>query len=173
MTNDRLLKLMAYADGELEGEERAEVEQLIASDERAKRTVAQMRSLGAVVRATHEADAKNIASFDIADEVMAKLPREAETSNVVPLHAQRARGKVYVGVAILAVAAAVAIFMRGANEEAPIAKGPPAAPVAGDQVNIEVDAVQSPGVSVSVFQMPDEGSLTTSVVVWVDETGDK
>jgi anti-sigma factor RsiW len=165
------MKLMAYADGELEGAERSEIEKLIASDETAKKTVAQMRSLGGVVRATRERDAKAIASFDIADAVMAKLP----SGNVISLEAQRARrAKVAFGVAALAVAAAIAIFMKGANEEAPMAKGPTAKPaMTAEQVGVEVDAVQSPGVSVSVFQVPDEANLTTSVVVWVDETGDK
>lgn len=172
MKTDRLMKLMAYADGELEGAERLEIEKLLASDDDAKQTVAQMRSLGGVVRATHDRDSKTIASFDIADAVMAKLPVR-EGGNVVSLEAQRARrGKVAMGLGALAIAAAVAIFVRGANQEAPMARAP-TAPAVQDTVGIEVDAVQSPGVSVSVFQVPDEANLTTSVVVWVDETGDK
>jgi hypothetical protein len=38
---------------------------------------------------------------------------------------------------------------------------------------VDVDVEQTANNSVSVFYVPSETSLTTSVVVWVDEKGEK
>ncbi|MCA9585675.1 MAG: hypothetical protein KC657_09985 [Myxococcales bacterium] len=38
---------------------------------------------------------------------------------------------------------------------------------------VEVDAIESPGHSVSVFYLPNANEVSTSVVVWIDETGEK
>ena len=38
---------------------------------------------------------------------------------------------------------------------------------------VDVSTVNSPGNSVSVFYLPTANELSTSVVVWVDETGEK
>jgi len=62
MSSERMMKLMAYADGELEGSEKAEMEKLVESDEEAARVVNAMLGLGDFVRTGHEGkDAKVIA----------------------------------------------------------------------------------------------------------------
>jgi hypothetical protein len=38
---------------------------------------------------------------------------------------------------------------------------------------VEVQAFESPGHSVSVFYLPSANELSTSVTVWVDESGEK
>lgn len=77
--------------------------------------------------------------------------------------------------AALALAASVFVFSRNAtNSEQPMARIP-VAPVepasAGPGVDVDVD--ETPGHSVSVFYVPNETMATTtsSVVVWVDESG--
>jgi len=50
-----MMKLMAYADGELEGAERAEIEKLVESDEEAARIVNAMLGIGDFVRLGNEA----------------------------------------------------------------------------------------------------------------------
>jgi hypothetical protein len=93
-------------------------------------------------------------------------------------------------VALVAAAAAIAVFARP-PAETPVAQSAPVAPVAPVAQNggaqngganggqgvepsgVEVEAVESPGRSVSVFHLPGASELSTSVVVWVEETGDK
>ena len=43
----------------------------------------------------------------------------------------------------------------------------------GNGAGVDVSTVNSPGSSVSVFYLPTANELSTSVVVWVDETGEK
>lgn len=181
--SERIMKLMAYADGELEGDERTEVEKMIASDGEAARIVAQMTSLGDFVRVGYEdAQAKRVASVDFTSDIMAAVEKEKIDGppprvKVASLDAARTRRRTAVAVAVgvLALAASIAVVMRQ-KEEAPIAQGPgnPSAPVnASVSGGVEVEAVESPGQSVSVFYLPTGNELSTSVVVWVDETGEK
>ena len=196
--SDRMLKLMAYADGELEGDERLEIEELVAKDAEAADIVTQMGSLGDFVRLGHEdVLAPRLAKIDLSDAIMAAVAREeqteskpAATSNVASLEAARARKRKIGTVAVAALALAASVFfMIRQNEsqkaEAPIAHAPTRAPAAAPPTTeapvvtasmgtgIEVDPVESPGHSVSVFYLPSESELSTSVVVWVDETGEK
>jgi anti-sigma factor RsiW len=186
ITSENMQKLMAYADGELEGDERAEAEALLAADPDAQRFVGDLRGLGGVVRLGHEERfAGAIASFDVADAVMARVERETPdaavvrpAADIVSLEAAREkraqRMKLGAGVvAALAAAAAVIVVARG-PAEAPLARTPE--PVPADSlsgVGIEVDAVESPEHSVSVFYLPRANELGASVVVWVEETGEK
>lgn len=196
--SDRMLKLMAYADGELEGDERLEIEELLANDAEAADIVTQMGSLGDFLRLGHEdAIAPQLAKIDLSDAIMAAVAREqkaeskpATTSNVASLDAARARKRKIGTVTVAALALAASIFfMIRQNEnqkaEAPIAHAPAKAPapvattteapvvMASMGTGVEVDPVESPGHSVSVFYLPSESDLSTSVVVWVDETGEK
>ena len=43
----------------------------------------------------------------------------------------------------------------------------------GRRPTVEVETVESPGQSVKVFYGPAANELTTSVVIWVDDTGEK
>lgn len=186
LSQGRLEQLMAYADGELTGNERLEVEVLLSENEDARSFLAELGSLGGLVRTAWEGSpqAKTVATFDIAADVMKLVEAEAGAKKAeAPVvrsldEARKKRGSNLrlggVVVALFAAAAAVAIFARS-PAESPVAKAPVVVPAAVGQAGpgVEVEAVESPGSSVSVFQLPGASELSTSVVVWVEETGDK
>ncbi len=187
LSSERMMKLMAYADGELEGAERAEVEEILATDIDAVRFVNEMAGLGELVQMGRK-DApvsKAVISFDIADAVMAKVEEERKTDKkVVSISDARERRaapkpnrNLKVGAAVaaaLALAASVFLMTRQPKEQ-PIATSPttPSVPVVQPQeqmpahAEVEVDAVESPGVS--VFYLPGKNA-STSVVVWIEES---
>ena len=204
MSSERMMKLMAYADGELEGADKAEVEKLVASDDEAARVVNAMLGLGDFVREGHDTKlAPAIAKVDLTDAIMKAVekaeiePAKADTkkpaTNVSSLDAARAKKRnVGVGVvAALALAASVFFVMQNKPEEKPMAAKPKPVPTqaspapqqmasielpsvnATTAAGVEVEAVESPGHSVSVFYLPTANELSTSVTVWVDETGEK
>jgi anti-sigma factor RsiW len=199
LSSETMMKLMAYADGELEGRERLEVEELLATDAAAAEVVVQIAGLGGFVKLGHDdRDAQAIASFDVADAVMAKVKgADADrTAKVVSissassassaLSARRSANRTKViGGAVAALALAASVFLLARPGETPmgaspgaggaVAANPPPAPVVSDPASpgVEVSAVESPGQTVSVFYLPSGNELTTSVVVWVDETGEK
>jgi len=176
--SERMMKLMAYIDGELEGAERAEIEKLLETDAEAMKIVNQMASLGEVVKAIQP----KAPDIDLTDAIMAKVENEkidAPPAKVVSISAAKKRRNVGVAVvAALALAASVVVMTRQ-KDEAPLARAPQNPPAETNQVNqssgpgVEVEAVESPGHSVSVFYLPTTNEMSTSVVVWVDETGDK
>jgi anti-sigma factor RsiW len=169
-----MMKLMAYADGELDAADRKDIEALLAKDEEAKKIVAQMRSLGAVVAAVHP----KVPEIDIADAVMAKVkdtkpePGGRDKTNVVSLADRRAsRAKIGVAVAaVLALAASIVIWSR--PKETPLAELPkpvPQAQVAIPEPGIVVEPIDSPGQTVKVIYGPGKDEMQTSVIIWVDE----
>jgi anti-sigma factor RsiW len=184
VSNERMLKLMAYADGELEGAELEEVQAWLAEDPNAVRVVNELANLGELVTLGHEGSsaAKAIATFDIADAVLSRLHEEPKREHASPaavsLDAARARRQRNLRMgglvaAALALAASVFLVTRNKEEQPMAVTVQPAATVAGGP-GVEVDVVETPEQSVSVFYLPSESSLTTtSVVVWVDETGGK
>ena len=188
---DRMMKLMAYADGELDDAEKAEVEKLVETNEEAARIVNAMLGLGDYVREGHESkNAKVVAKVDLTDAIMKKVEAEP-ASNVRSLDAARAkRRNVGVGVvAALALAASIFFVARDKQDEKPMASKPvpvqtqsaPQQMASGElpavnastAAGVEVQAFESPGHSVSVFYLPSANELSTSVTVWVDETGEK
>jgi anti-sigma factor RsiW len=200
IAKDRMLELMAYADGELTGAEREKVERWLATDADAARFVNDVANLGELLKLGYEgrSEAKAIASFDIADAVLAAVEKEQgkgqeeekaepRQAAVVPIEAARARaGKdrrvLKIGAAVvaaLALAASVFLVHRNTEQEAPIARAPAMPPPAtaavsaeiGGDVDVEIEETQ--GWSISVFHVPSETNLTTGVVVWVDESGGK
>lgn len=197
LSSENMLKLMAYADGELEGEEREEAEKLLATDPDSVRFVEQLGGLGELVELGYAAKAgKTVASFDIADTVMS-LAKPAKVSSLAAAREARAAkaekkgsgAKVGVAiVAVLALAASVFVVAQHRTDETPMAKAPAARDTAAQAVavapapatvsgssgaGVDVSTVNSPGNSVSVFYLPTANELSTSVVVWVDETGEK
>ena len=72
LSSETMMKLMAYADGELEGKERLEAEKILLTDEHALRFVEQLSGCGNLVGEGYEASktAKTVAAFDIADAVI-------------------------------------------------------------------------------------------------------
>ncbi|MFO0740480.1 MAG: hypothetical protein U0270_31575 [Labilithrix sp.] len=178
--DERAMKLMAYADGELEGEELAQVEKWLEEDAEAILFANDIAELGDLLKAGHAPLA-----FDIAEEVMAKISAEAETppAKVIPLKPRTVapagkRNTVGWVVAGLALAASVFLVTRGKHEEeAPLARTTSPlvqpAPNAAAAVHGSVD-VENPGSSVSVIYVPDETNVgNTTTVVWVDESGGK
>ena len=192
LTEERMLKLMAYVDGELEGDERAGVEAWLASDVDAARFANELAGLGDLVRMGHGAScaAKSVASFDIADAVMAAVKEDKPSagtdhaqarSGATSLDQARARRQKYLRsatavAATLALAASIFVMVRQKDEQ-PLARGPAAIvqppTLASAEPGVDVDVVETAGDSVRVFYLANESSLTTSVVVWVDESGGK
>lgn len=180
--DERAMKLMAYADGELEGEELAQVEKWLEEDAEAILFANDIAELGDLLKTGHAPLA-----FDIADDVMAKISAEVEmpAAKVIPLKPRAAapapagkRNTVGWVVAGLALAASVFLVTRGKHEEeAPLARTTSPlvqpAPNAAVAVHGSVD-VENPGSSVSVIYVPDETNVgNTTTVVWVDESGGK
>lgn len=178
LSSERMMKLMAYADGELEGAELDEVEGWLSTDPDALRFAEDIANLGGLVKTGHEGSsaAKAVASFDIADAVVQAATREKPAGNVVSLAAQRQKR---LGVAAVAAALALAasvFLMNRQKNEVPMAQGPvpgPAVAAVSNELGVEVEPVESQGESVQVFYLANEGSRTTSVLVWVDEPGAK
>ncbi|HSO39081.1 MAG TPA: hypothetical protein VLT33_41425, partial [Labilithrix sp.] len=182
-------------DGELEGAERTEAEMLLASNVDAATFIEQVAGLGELVELGHDDRlGKRLKAFDVADAVMAAIARDtpaaAETTratNVTSIDAarvardrniQKKTGGLKIGVAIaaaLALAASAFVFTQHRNDEAPMALAPPppVQPAPANGAPGTGVAIESAGKSVSVFYLPTESELTTSVVVWVDETGEK
>jgi anti-sigma factor RsiW len=197
LSSANMMKLMAYADGELEGDELEEAQKLLATDPDSVRFVEQIAGLGGLVALGHEnAAGKTIAKFDVTDAVMASVKDAKAAPKVGSLAGARAARearenkkesnglKVGAGiVAVLALAASVFLVAQHRTDETPMAKAPSVATQPGTQpsastmaansAGVDVSTVNSPGNSVSVFYLPTANELTTSVVVWVDETGEK
>jgi anti-sigma factor RsiW len=196
LSSDTMMKLMAYADGELEGAELVEAQKLLASDPDSVRFVEQIAGLGEIVTRGYDAGAgTTTAKFDVADAVMSRVApvmngthathakNDANVSSLAAARAKRGSSmKVGAGIAAaLALAASVFLFAQHRSDEAPMASA--VAPVSVAPANgvvatnggtgVSVSTVNSPGEAVSVFYLPTANELSTSVVVWVDETGEK
>jgi len=200
LSSENMMKLMAYADGELEGAELEEAQKLLATDPDSVRFVEQIAGLGDVVSRGYEAGSgKTVAKFDVADSVMALTKDDQKSAekkdNVSSLAAAREkRGnnvKIVAGIAAaMALAASFFLFAQHRTDEAPMAGNntPAVQAVQPGTANantsvaavsttggsgVTVSTVNSPGNAVSVFYLPTANELSTSVVVWVDETGEK
>lgn len=181
-----LERLMAYADGELEGAERAEIEALVQSNEDAARVLGELGTLGDVVRVVEDARSSRLAAADgIADAVMAKVqaeqavaPAPARTSTrpaststrpapVVDLAARRRRNYGLVA-ALVAAAAAVVFIARPHDDEgpAPTAVAPTnPAPVASPAPLPSVTPPPTAVASAEPAPAPSEAPSNVSVIV--------
>ena len=125
LSRESVMRLMAFADGELEGEELAAAEKLAAESEEARRIVATLQAADVGKWLEEAMDARLDAADGIADGVMAKLaangasaPAEgARPANVIKFGDERARKPrtaVMVGgfVGLLAAAAAAVLFVQ-------------------------------------------------------------
>ena len=191
LSQETLLELMALADGELEGDDRARIEQLVADSDEARRTVEAMRSpaIGDWLREQLEADQHAAAADGIADAVMARLGSvEAEGGGVVRLADVRARrtSRVQVVFAVatagLALAAGIVLYIRaghsGTDGQAPVASvGTPSVDLQlPPSQGVEVDEVDSPSRGISVFEIPIAGGAAaanaagpSSVVIMIED----
>jgi hypothetical protein len=197
LPQETMLQLMAFADGELEGEEQARIETLVAQSTEARQVVDALRSpvLGAWLN--EEMNARAVAADGIADAVMASLGKaepagKGREGEVVRL-ADRGGRKVVVGavVAALALAAGVALYVGSVGSgpdaaKAPVAsvgvpsvdvQPPPAAVAQRPSQGVEVDEVDSPARGFSLFEIPVGGSPAgaanaagpSSVVIMIDD----
>jgi hypothetical protein len=125
LSRETMTELMAFADGELDGEARVRMEKLAAESPEARRLVDAMRSpaLGGWLAAG--LDERTVAADGIADAVMAKIDaarKEAGIEGVVRLSAARprrssiTRGQVAAMTGFLALAATIFLYMRNDRE---------------------------------------------------------
>jgi hypothetical protein len=182
LPQETMLQLMAFADGELEGEDRARIEALVAQSGEARQVVEAMRSPVIGTWLGQEMDARGVAADGIADAVMDSLveaePAAGGGGGVVRL-AERSRGRkgarvqVVAGVVVvtLALAAGVTLYVSSMDQgteraKAPVAsvetpsvdiQAPPAPATAvaqGPSQGVEVDEVDSPSRGFAVFEIP-------------------
>jgi len=118
LPRETMLELMALADGELEGEDRARAEGLMAGNAEARRTVDGFRAshLAAALTDGMKGRADAAGADGIAAAVMLRLGAGAlpPGSLATRLHAPRARTRRAAAVIVgaLALAAAAAIYLR-------------------------------------------------------------
>jgi anti-sigma factor RsiW len=125
LSRETMTELMAFADGELDGEARARVEKLAAESPEARRLVEAMRSPALGVWLAEGMDERTAAADGIADAVMAKIDaarKDAGIEGVVRLSAARSRrssitrGQVAAMAGFLALAATIFLYMRNDRE---------------------------------------------------------
>ena len=173
LSQEQMLEVMAYADGELEGDDKDRIEKLIADDPEAKELFASIGALGQGVRGCLDYEA-----VDVRDAVMGKL-RPNEHDKMRLRRVARTRFAI-AGASVLAVAAAVMLLVRQNGGKTPVAQtegtGAETALASASTNGVQVDFVDTPS-AVSVFYVPAESTsgaeeatqTAPSVVVWVDE----
>jgi anti-sigma factor RsiW len=195
LSQEIMLDLMAYADGELEGPDAERVEKLLRENDEARRLVAELGApaVAAWLRTSQEEMAASKGADKIADAVMAKIAAPAPVSS---LSARRARIGA-AAAAALALAAGIAMYVAGEENQAPgggaptvatvnppppvetATPAPAPAPSPSQQLaqaepitGVEVDGVESPASDVSVFYLssPQSSDMASSVVIWLGDT---
>jgi anti-sigma factor RsiW len=216
LSHDTVLELMSLADGELEGDDKARVERLVASSDEARRVLEAMQraEVGAWLSESQHARAGQAGADGIADAVMAAVEGSAQGRSVAPRapratssaslqsggvvsiagvrtrKSSRVQFAVSAAVAGLALAAAVALYVRAGGERttdhAPVASvgippvdfQVPSASVAQVEPagGVEINEIDAPSRGVSVFEIPVGAAAAvanptgaSSVVVWVDD----
>ena len=198
LPQETVLQLMAFADGELDGEEQARVEALIAQNSEARQVVEAIRSPALGQWLNDEMDARSgAAATGIADAVMAEIEKAEPVGGgkVVRLAESRGRrGRLQVVggalVAALAVAAGVTIYVSSVGPGTDATKTPvasvgvpsvdvvaPPSPVAQrPSQGVEVNEVDSPSRGFSVFEIPVGGGAAganaagpSSVVIIIED----
>jgi anti-sigma factor RsiW len=182
LSHETLMELMSFADGELDAEDRARVESLIASDDEARRVVEAMRGgeVGSWLAGSLEQHAVAAGADRIADGVMSAIANTAPAalSGGIAIPSVRPRGRRSLGWGVggvlaggLALAAAVAVYFQVGpqrpEQQAPVASvvAPavdfqlPVAPSAalaqqGGAAGVEVNEIDAPSRGVSVFEIP-------------------
>ncbi len=178
LPHDTVLELMALADGELQGDARARVEELVATNEEARRVVLAMRGgtvdgwLGEAAHVHAGASGADAVADDVmrALEAEARPAREAGVPAVVSLVAARSarpgRRVVAFVAGGLALAAAVVLYVRAGSPSAPapvasvapvVTASAPSASVAQQArpaAGVEVNQIDAPRRGVSVFEIP-------------------
>jgi hypothetical protein len=175
MSEQQMLDVMAWVDGELEGEDAARVEKLIEEDKEAAELAASLHAIGDGVR-----ESFHVGSIDVLDAVMGKLRMAPNDLDKARLRRTARMRVAIVGASIVALAAAVLFYVRDVRDGGGSSQNPtPSASMlaSSSSKGVEVDFVDTPS-AVSVFYVPAsmagaEGQVTDtapSVVVWVDDT---
>jgi anti-sigma factor RsiW len=178
LTEQQMLDVMSFADGELEGEERERVAKMIDENADAKEMLASLHAIGDGVRSSFD-----VPKIDLRDQVMRSItPNDLDKARIKRTARTR---MVVVSASIVAIAAAVMFYVRdqqtqttGQNKPAPTDTQTVLA--SSSPTGVEVDFVDTP-TPVSLFYVPAEkttsgaeGKTTetpASVVVWVDDNG--
>jgi hypothetical protein len=178
LSHDTVLELMSLADGELEGDDKERVEQLVASSEEARRVVEAMRrgDVGGWLATSMDERAGKAGADGIADAVMAAVGQAANGPSKASLSSEaggvvsmpgRARRSSRLQVAVsaaaagLALAAAVALYVRAGGD--PTAEHAPVASVGIPPVDFQAPSASvaqvepAGGVEVNEIDAPSRG----------------
>ena len=174
LSEQQMLDVMAYADGELDGDEAARVRALLDESPDAKELFTSLHAIGDGVRSVMETEP---AGVDVADAVMRKLqPNDFDKARI------RRTNRIRMGVvaaSLVALAAAFMFYLRQ-NENGSQARNPVPSLSGSDgnalaslhATGVEVDSVDTPS-SVSVFYVPTDNPAEpkgpNTLVVWVDD----
>lgn len=166
----KLIQLMAYADGELDADDLAALEDELTQNPAAVEVVDSIRGLGDRVRRDM------FTAPDLTDAIMAHVSAASsnrptsvaavEGAKVLDLAAMRARRfKIATAVgSLVAVAAAVMLWIGGR----PAGELPISSELATSAMGVEVQQVDSRE-NVTVFSIPALHSNASSVVVWLGD----
>jgi hypothetical protein len=166
-----MLELMAFADGELEGEARERVAKLAEESEEAARVVRAMRAPALGAWLTEATEERAAAADGIADVVMARLGAGAGATRLSDARARRTsgvmRGQITVVAGIFALAATILLYVRSDRETRSDREGtssPPIASVAVPSAGAPSIDVRAPGsASALAQQAPGQGGQGVQV----------
>ncbi|MEO6776209.1 MAG: hypothetical protein ABI467_24870 [Kofleriaceae bacterium] len=176
MTANRDLDFMEYADGELEGS---------AADPDGRAKVAAVRELGELVRGRLERAADDVpearfaAMWSAIDQTIAKSSPQTATLPVLAVAPPATgiwsrigrfldayRSQIITGALSAGAVAALALVLRGGGDSASQRSG--SAPIDVQRVShrpTEIESLDTPGGTGTVFDLDDEDGSTT--VIWV------
>lgn len=179
LSEQEMLDVMAYVDGELEGDAAAKVEALLESSAEARELRASFGALSERVK-----EIARTPSIDVTKSVMAKIkPNELDRRRIE----KQSRSRVmFVGATLVALAAAVFLYVRhgdppgggggaGTGTAATAPTETSSSPKLAALHGVQVDSVDTASATrpISVFYVPngDEPSeSSSSVVVWIDDS---
>jgi anti-sigma factor RsiW len=185
MTPEQMTELMAYADGELSGDDAARVEALLERSEEARRVVAAIESpaIGVWLERASEERAAKAKADGIADAVMLRVAAEVASQAAAPravtsIHRRRVVTTVAFGVLALAAAGLIYVRSKGEPGKTLVAQisAPPATttPAAEESQGIEVNEVEAPSRDVSVYYIdPPAAQTNNTVVIWIGDESKK
>jgi anti-sigma factor RsiW len=170
LSQDQVLEIMAWVDGELDGEDAARVEAFVASNDEAKELVRSFDALGDFVRSSsHQTTVDSLEG--LVDSVMEKTkPSGLERARLK--RAQKGR-VVLMAATLTALAAGVLVYARTQPVELPSSHLQPSATPAAAVAMVEgvqVEQLDTQDNGVSVFYVPaDDTKSPNTTVVWIDD----
>ncbi len=180
MSDQQMMDVMAYADGELEGADLERITALVESDAEAKELFSSMRAIGDGVRSSFD-----VPKIDLGEVLMREIkPNDLDKARI----RRTARTRMFVvATALTALAAGILFYMRDRESQTTGQTGTGSGPSAtstesvlasSSEKGVVLDFVDTP-TPVTVFYVPAESTTSgaegktsdtpQSVVVWVDE----